>query len=121
MAQSWELPEEGQIEEEEETPFPEEEEDAIVDLASPTIAELYFSQGQVMEAISTYEKILLKDPEDKFALSRLAELNEFVDKASTPSQEDISRQNTLKTIAILEDWLVRIRVTNTARHNPTSP
>jgi hypothetical protein len=42
-------------------------------------------------------------------------LNEFVDKASTPSQEDISRQNTLKTIAILEDWLVRIRVTNTAR------
>ena len=115
MAQAWELPEEGQIEEEEETPFPEEEEDAIVDLASPTIAELYFSQGQVLEAISTYEKILLKDPEDKFALSRLAELNEFVDKASTPSQEDISRQNTLKTIAILEDWLVRIRVTNTAR------
>jgi tetratricopeptide (TPR) repeat protein len=115
MAQAWEPVEEGLIEEEEETPFPEEEEDAIVDLASPTIAELYFSQGQVLEAISTYEKILLKDPEDKLALSRLAELNEVVAKAATPSQEHIARQNTLKTIAIMEDWLARIRVTNTAR------
>lgn len=106
MAQAGELLEEGLI----------EEEDAIVDLASPTIAELYFSQGQVLEAIRTYEKILLKDPEDKLALRRLAELNEVVeDKAATPSQEHIARQNTLKTIAILEDWLARIRVTNTAR------
>lgn len=111
-----EFSEKGQWEEEDVVELEEADDQAIVDLASPTIAELYFDQGQVMEAISTYEKILLKNPQDELALRRIEELTGLVNAAARTSKEDVIREKTLKTIAILAEWLVRIReATNSGR------
>ncbi|SPD75076.1 putative Tetratricopeptide repeat protein [uncultured Desulfobacterium sp.] len=108
IAQEEEFSEEGQWEDEAGVESEETEDQAIVDLSSPTIAELYFEQGQVMEAISTYEKILLKNPQDELALRRIEELTGLVNAAARASKEDIFREKTLQTIAILEQWLAGI-------------
>jgi tetratricopeptide (TPR) repeat protein len=88
-----------------------EEEEKIVDLATPTLAELYFSQGQTREAIETYEKVLLNDPNDKKSEQRFNELKASHEKntALQPSVKDTARAKTEKSIEILEDWLSRIQ------------
>ncbi len=89
----------------------EEEEEEIVDLATPTLAELYFSQGQTQEAIETYEKVLLNNPDDKTSEQRLNELRAPHDKESEPqpSEEDTARAKKEKAIEILEGWLSRVQ------------
>ncbi len=89
----------------------EKPEESVVDLATPTLAELYFSQGEIREAINTYEKVLLYNPDDKASELRLAELKASVEREEEPlpSEEDITRAKTEKTIAILENWLSRIQ------------
>ena len=46
----------------EEAPAAEEEPPEI---ATPTLAQIYFEQGQIEEAINTYEMIIAQDPEDE--------------------------------------------------------
>ena len=86
-------------------------EGALIDLASPTLAELYFSQGQYRKAIETYEKWILNNPDDKNAEQRLNEMwtgrDERTDAASPT--EDPTRMKTEKSIAILERWLTRLQ------------
>ncbi len=94
-----------------------EEEKEIVDLATPTLAELYFSQGQIQESIETYEKVLLDDPEDKESEQRLNELKASLDKEDevlTPeeSEEDLFREKTEKSISVLEGWLAQLQKKN---------
>ena len=88
-----------------------EEEEKIVDLATPTLAELYFSQGQTQEAIETYEKVLLNDPNDKRSEQRFNELKASQEKetAQQPTEQDKVRTKTEKSIEILEGWLSRIQ------------
>ena len=88
-----------------------EEEEEIVDLATPTLAELYFRQGQIQEAIETYEKVLLNNPDDKRSEQRLNGLRASHDKEiePQPSEEDAARARTEKSIEILEGWLSRIQ------------
>jgi tetratricopeptide (TPR) repeat protein len=46
----------------------------IPEIATPTLAELYFSQGQIEAAVETYERILARSPNDARTLARLREL-----------------------------------------------
>ncbi len=92
----------------------EEPEEPVVELATPTLAELYFTQGQIQEAISTYEKVLLNVPDDKASEQRLAELKSSIAQEAEPlpSEDDIARIKTEKTIATLDNWLTRMKAIN---------
>ncbi len=96
---------------EEVTPVAEEEGETFPDLATPTLAEIYYNQGLVREAISTYERVILDNPEDKASAARLEELKEEI--AEKPeikvTHEDALRVRTEKMITVLEGWLERIR------------
>jgi tetratricopeptide (TPR) repeat protein len=92
----------------EEAPAAEEEE---MEIATPTLAEIYFEQGQIEEAIDTYETILAQDPEDESSGRRLEELKTMIaeEKALEEKQIDEIRQKKERMIAILESWLANIR------------
>ncbi|MBW2614904.1 MAG: tetratricopeptide repeat protein [Deltaproteobacteria bacterium] len=96
---------------EEITPVAEEEGEAFTDLATPTLAEIYYNQGQIHEAISTYERVILDNPEDRVSIERLEELKAQIAEKSeikvTP--EDALRARTEKMITVLEGWLERIQ------------
>ena len=72
-------------------PPEEEPPQTVIDLATPTLAELYYSQGQILEAIATYEKVLLNKPDDKASEQRLAQLRASIPQESEPipSEEDV--------------------------------
>jgi tetratricopeptide (TPR) repeat protein len=96
---------------EEITPVAEEEDEPFIDLATPTLAEIYYNQGLVNEAISTYERVILDNPEDKASIERLEELKEQIgekpEKKVPP--EYALRARTDKMISVLEGWLERIQ------------
>ena len=88
-----------------------DEKDAVADLATPTIAELYYTQGKLSAAISTYEKVLNDKPDDIESLKRLNELRGLA--AEKPNEggkeEDDLYTRTEKLIRILEEWLPKIK------------
>lgn len=89
-------------------------EEELADLATPTLAELYFDQKQIHEAIKIYEKVLLNNPDDKNSEQRLNELKTSLNdefKPQSPKRDDF-REKTERSIEILEDWLARIRENN---------
>jgi predicted Zn-dependent protease len=88
------------------------EPDVLVQLATPTLAEIYFRQGQVQEAIRTYEKVVARNPHDERLIQRLNELRgavqgpaETMEVVAGPSPKEINQ----KMISVLEGWLTRIR------------
>ncbi len=87
-----------------------EEEAEITDLATPTLAEIYYEQGQIREAISTYEKVLSNKPDDEASMQRVSELKALL--AEEPDTQIAAkawvRAKKERTIAILERWLVRL-------------
>ena len=89
-------------------------EDISVDVATPTLAEIFYSQGQIHEAISTYEKILLNNPGDKASIKRLVELKASITEEAEPqlSDDDNTRAKEEKMIAVLEGWLANIQALN---------
>ncbi len=95
-------------------PLDEPEESPASDLSgivSPTLAEIYFNQGQIQEAVSTYEKVLEQDPQNLQARGRLEELKTLLDTGWTQEErtEDPARQKKAKVINTLETWLGHIR------------
>jgi tetratricopeptide (TPR) repeat protein len=78
------------------------------EIATSTLAELYYAQGQTEEAIRTYEKVVAENPDDARARARLQEL-----KAPTPPeaavQRDKVRERKENMIALLEKWLSNIQ------------
>ncbi len=88
-----------------------DEKDAVADLATSTIAELYYTQGKLSAAISTYEKVLNDKPDDIESLKRLNELRGLA--AEKPNEggkeEDDLYTRTEKLIRILEEWLPKIK------------
>jgi tetratricopeptide (TPR) repeat protein len=83
----------------------------FADLATPTLAEIYYEQGQIHEAINTYEKILLENPNDKDSLKRLEELKALIPEESAISGVggETERVRKKKMISILEEWLQKIK------------
>jgi len=105
-----EKPSEAPIGEKPDTEEPAKEMDEFVaGLATPTLAEIIFDQGQVHEAISVYEKVVSDNPKDQASAARLAELRKMVAEEPVVKAEQPHRMSKEKMIAILEDWLTRIR------------
>ena len=96
---------------EEVAPATEEEGEVVTDLATATLAEIYYNQGQIHEAISTYEKVILENPEDKASIERLNELKAQIGEKPgiKVTHEDERRARTEKMITVLEGWLERIQ------------
>jgi len=91
----------------------------LQDLATPTLAEIYFNQGQIREAIDIYESVLARHPEDHESARRLEELKAMVrpsaqdlPKLERPHGQDHLRARKEKMIAVLGSWLGRIQGMN---------
>ncbi len=92
--------------------LPDDEDDSLVNFATPTIAELYFSQGQLDAAVETYERVIEEHPDDKASADRLsqlkAELETDLPDATKESHDGVDTQKE-KLLTILEKWLPRVR------------
>ncbi len=91
--------------------IPAEPEEQPPEIATPTLAQIYFEQGQIEEAINTYEMIIAQNPGDESSKRRLEELQTMIaeEKAAEEKGLDEVRQKKEKMIAILESWLANIR------------
>ncbi len=89
----------------------QERRDEFAELATPELAEIYYNQGLINEAINTYELALLTNPDDKTSMKRLAELNALnVDKPEQQTAEnDILRERKKRMITVLEEWMDRMQ------------
>ena len=86
------------------------------DLATPTIAEIYFDQGQLEAAVSVYEKVVVKNPRDEKSPARLKELKVLLEtEKSRALQEKKTAHDKENMIEILERWLPRIKEITYAR------
>lgn len=94
----------------EDTAIPEDDE-TLSEIATPTLAEIYLEQGQITEAINTYEKIVARNPHDEQSAIRLEELKSGTETGETPGNKalDKGRQSKEKMITILDDWRQNIR------------
>lgn len=86
-------------------------------IETPTMAELYASQGHFDKAVTVYRNLLARDPNETQYLERIEEL-EMLAKASAgaagaaPAQargDGLSDSGRDKTIEVLEQWLQGIR------------
>ncbi|MFP3910873.1 MAG: tetratricopeptide repeat protein [Desulfobacteraceae bacterium] len=87
-------------------------EELPVDFATPTIAELYYEQGQIAAAITAYKMVLDKDPDNAEVSRRLQELRDVASKDAADSQGPIERARhpgQERLIEILERWLPKVR------------
>lgn len=79
-------------------------------LPTPTLAEIYYNQGELEEAIRMYQKLVNEFPDDEKLKSRLKELEESVGvKESNISKAKKVKEKTLQLIAVLEKWLAKLR------------
>jgi len=99
------------IEEVEEREIESFEEETSPEIATPTLAEIYFDQGQIREAIDIYEKVVTENPEDDHCRQRLHEMKTMMTADETIEDKGIDkvRRKKEKMIAILEAWLANIQ------------
>ena len=91
--------------------LPDDEEDSLVNFATPTIAELYFSQGQLDAAVETYERVIEEHPDDSVSVDRLAQLKAELEAdlpGATKESHDVVETQKVKLLTILEKWLPRV-------------
>jgi len=93
------------------TVLPDDEEKSLVNFATPTIAELYFNQGQLDAAVETYEKVLEKHPDDTVSAERLSQLKAGLEAdlsgSAKESHHGVDTQKE-KLLTILEKWLPKV-------------
>lgn len=94
----------------------DDEREEMSELATPTLAEIHYNQGQIQEAIRTYEKVLLENPDDDVSQKRLSELRALIDEetATQVVVEDNTRTSKEEMISVLEVWLERIKESSNA-------
>jgi tetratricopeptide (TPR) repeat protein len=94
----------------EEIAEPPTEED-LSEIATPTLAEIYFDQGQLKEAVTTYEKIVAENPDNDRFRQRLDELKAMIPAEIEEEDKEESRvkHRKEKMLTILEAWLANIR------------
>ena len=75
-------------------------------LPTPTLAEIFFNQGALEEAIKVYQQVVEAAPGDEKSKMRLNELKQMkVNEDQEATGETVSKDRTLKLIGILESWL----------------
>ncbi len=84
-----------------------------LELATPTIAELYYDQGKIGEAARIYEKIISENPEDTVSKNRLQELKALMsrekEKESSEGDRLAEKKRKENMVMILEGWLTRLQ------------
>jgi tetratricopeptide (TPR) repeat protein len=86
---------------------PTEEEPSA--LPTPTLAEIYYNQGEIEEAIKIYDQVVKAVPDDEKSKNRLNELKEIKEaEERKKAKERILKEKKLKVIGILERWLANI-------------
>jgi len=85
--------------------------EAFPEIATPTLAEIYFNQGQIAEAINTYEMVVAQNPGDERSRQRINELKTMVSAkpAMEAQKRDREREIKERMINVLEAWLAGIR------------
>ena len=87
-------------------------------LPTATLAELYYKQGEVKEAIKIYEQVIRKFPDDEEAKERCNELKEIEKrKEFEKSEEAILKEKKLRLIKIFEGWLTTIEKRRIVNHS----
>jgi tetratricopeptide (TPR) repeat protein len=82
------------------------------DIATPTLAEVYYKQGQLDEAIRTYNQVLQQNPSDQDSEDRLAELVAESYRTTLDEKAEADRKKAMKTerlITVLETWRSRLQ------------
>lgn len=86
---------------------PRKEEQPV--LPTPTLAEIYYNQGALDEAIKIYRQVLRASPADVKSKKRLKELMEIKESGGQgEGRQGALGDQKLKLIAILERWLTAI-------------
>jgi len=100
-----------QVEEAEQVTPMVSEESILPEIATPTLAEIYFDQGQVQEAINIYEKVVSQNSEDENSINRLKELKSIITENTKTYDKNLedTKQRKERLISVLESWLVNIR------------
>jgi tetratricopeptide (TPR) repeat protein len=80
-------------------------------VATPTLGEVFFSQGLIYEAIHVYEKIVEQNPDDERAKTRLEELKSVLTGEYFPADQGMNKRRGKKEklLAVLEAWRTSIR------------
>ena len=91
--------------------FEEDSEEKLPEIVTPTLAELYFKQGEPQKAIDTYRALLELNPEDTHFRERLEALEAIPPEEAQGDQgiQDTHVAGVQKAIAILESWRANIR------------
>ena len=89
-----------------------DDEETLVNFATPTIAELYFNQGQLDAAVETYERVIEEHPDDSVSAERLSQLKAGLE-ADLPASTNEAHHDGVdaqkeKLLTILEKWLPRV-------------
>lgn len=89
----------------------EVEGEGLPDISTPTLAEVYFHQGQIQEAIETYEKVVSQNPKDERSRSRLRELQAMMRPTPAPEIENKrkAKSKTERLISLLDTWRGNLR------------
>ncbi len=83
----------------------------VPDISTPTLAEVYFQQGQIQEAIDTYKQVVARNPDDLRSRDRLEEL-EALSSPPIPSEPEAAPpppDKKEKLLAVLKAWRSGIR------------
>ncbi|EFK07778.1 tetratricopeptide repeat protein [delta proteobacterium NaphS2] len=90
---------------------PDDDDESLVAFATSTIAELYFTQGQLDAAVATYEKVVEEHPDDTASAERLLELKDQLKTSisNTPEECETVHAPEEKLLTVLERWLPRVR------------
>lgn len=79
-------------------------------LPTSTLAEIYYKQGELGEAIKIYEQVVKSCPDDERSKIRLSELKEIKEtEKHRKAREGILKEKKLRLIGILERWLANIK------------
>lgn len=91
--------------------FEEDVEGKSPEIATSTLAELYFRQGEIIKAIDTYKNLVELNPEDVRFRERLEALEAITEEEVPDEQrtQDAHVAGKQRVIAILESWRANIR------------
>jgi tetratricopeptide (TPR) repeat protein len=83
----------------------------VSEIATPTLAEVYASQGDVVEALNIYHKVVDRNRQDERSGQRIKELEALLTRETAVPEKEVDgkRKKKERAIAILEAWLADLR------------